>query len=145
MRPPNYYCAKWFGLTTRWGVKSRTVRATRVGSRKSEVGVSREHRSGEASVCAGQTQASFEYEVEEERVEAVNLAQRVALRFVEVARASERARAYERVDGGQRIVTPVDESRVEVFARDDGRERLAYAVNLRHRGDVSEDEPVVAA
>ena len=33
---------------------------------------------------------------------------------------------------------------VEVFAREHGRERVAYAVNLRHRGDVSEDEPVVS-
>src|ERR1043165_6146300 len=83
----------------------------------SEFGVGGEYRSGEASVCAGEAQAALEHEVEEERVEAVNLSEGLAVVGVEVAGANERARAYERVDRGQGVVAPVDQARVQVFAR----------------------------
>src|ERR1051325_286164 len=96
------------------------------------------------AVRAGEMKASLEYEVEEERVEAVNLAQGFAVVFVEVSGAREWARAYERVDRGQRVVAPVDEPRVQVFAREYGRQGLADAVEPSHGGYVSEDETRVA-
>src|SRR2546421_5792275 len=76
-------------------------------SRLSEFSVSHKDARRQALVRAGQAETAFEREIEEERIEAINLTQGCALVRVDVAAVEQGLRSDEHVDPGQRIVAAV--------------------------------------